>query len=349
MRRQQQSKFQPTQYEIASDTLQQAVTDLLQPAPATRLEDFPKFTFLTGGLRPKEFTILCGSTGTGKTTLLANISNSLISQEVPHFVASVETGRHDFIRRIISARVGQDWNTGDAVPLEKIKSYMSETEIQRLKRAKLYLSLYENRFTVEQLIHDIEYMVKTHGVKVAMIDNLNFFMAVKSAQDQLVEMDRVIHELIMFCKRCEVHIIMVMHPKKTDGGRVESEFDIKGSSTAVQEAQNVILFNRPSAQMVTDGLANYGDREILIAKMRRRGSSVGSKLILESLEGVSYREGNLICKNTSQKPTTFDSPSVSKSSSVRSPMTSSARATSGSTRTTTTPGAKRFHDSSEPF
>lgn len=127
--RQQKSRFQPTQYEIASDTLQQAVTDLLQPAPATKLLDFPKFTFLTGGFRPKEFTILCGATGTGKTTLLANLSNSLISQEIPHFVASVETGRHDFIRRIISARVGQDWNTGDAVPLDKIKSYLSESEI----------------------------------------------------------------------------------------------------------------------------------------------------------------------------------------------------------------------------
>jgi replicative DNA helicase len=347
--RQQKPRFQPTQYEIASDTLQQAVTDLLKPAPAVKLLDYPKFTYLTGGFRPKEFTILCGATGTGKTTLLANLSNSLISQEVPHFVASVETGRHDFIRRIISARVSQDWNTGDAVPLEKIKSYLSESEIQRLNRAKLYLSLYENRFTVEQLIHDIEYMVNTHGVKVAMIDNLNFFMQVKSAGDAIIEMDRVIHELIMFCKRCDVHIIMVMHPKKTDGGRVESEFDIKGSSTSVQEAQNVILFNRPTNQMVADGLANYGDRELLIAKMRRRGSSVGSKLILEALDGVSYREGNLICKNQSQKPTSFDSPSASKSSSVKSQTSTSVHSTPGSTRSTMARGAKQSTDWNEQF
>lgn len=347
--RQQKSRFKPTEYEIASDTLQQAVSDLLMPAPAVKLLDFPKLTFLTGGLRPKEFTILCGSTGTGKTTLLANLSNSLITQEVPHFVASVETGRHDFIRRIISARVGQDWNTGDAVPLEKIKSYLSESEIQRLKKARLYLSLYENRFTVEQLIHDIEYMVQTHGVKVAMIDNLNFFMAVKSAQDALVEMDRVIHELIMFCKRCEVHIIMVMHPKKTDGGRVESEFDIKGSSTAVQEAQNVILFNRPTAAMVDEGLANFGDREILIAKMRRRGASVGSKVILEALDGVSYREGNLICKTKTLKPTTFDSPSVSKSSTEKSRTSYSAPSTHGQTKSMMMRGAKPLDDSNEPF
>jgi replicative DNA helicase len=341
------STLKNTQYEIASETLQQAVADLLEPVPAVKLEDFPKLNYITGGFRPKEFTILCGATGTGKTTLLANISNSLISQEIPHFVASVETGRHDFIRRIISARVGQDWNTGDAVPLEKIKSYLSESEIQRLKKSRLYLSLYENRFTVEQLIHDIEYMVTTHGVKIAMIDNLNFFMEVRRSSDALVEMDRVIHELIMFCKRCDVHVIMVMHPKKTDGGRVDSEFDIKGSSTSVQEAQNVILFNRPSEKLISEGLASYGDREITISKMRRRGSSVGSKLVLESLEGVCYREGNLICK--SQKPTSYNSQSASPKSTGKFHQKESVSSTGSSTRFTTKPGPKRYSGSSEPF
>lgn len=341
------AKLETTQYEIASDTLQTAVADLLEPVPAVKLQEFPKLNHLTGGFRPKEFTILCGATGTGKTTLLANISNSLITQEVPHFVASVETGRHDFIRRIISARVGQDWNTGDSVPFEKIKSYLSESEIQRLKKAKLFLSLYENRFTVEQLIHDIDYMVKTHGVKIAMIDNLNFFMEVRRSNDALVEMDRVIHELIMFCKRCDVHVIMVMHPKKTDGGRVDSEFDIKGSSTSVQEAQNVILFNRPAEKLISEGLATWGDREITIAKMRRRGSSVGSKLILESLEGVCYREGNLICKNL--KPISSNSQNVSPKSTVKSRPTGSASSTGSSTASMTKRGPRPYADSSEPF
>jgi len=293
-----QTKILPTQYESVSDALQQSVADLLQPPPSVKLIDFPKLTNLTGGLRMKEFTILCGSTGTGKTTLLANLSNSLITEKVPHFVASVETGRHDFIRRIISARVGRDWNSGHAIDLDEIKSQLSEFEVQRLKNGQLYLSLYENRFSVEQLMHDIKYVHETHGVKVAMIDNLNFFLDVKSAQESLVEMDRVIHELIIFCKHVEVHVIMVMHPKKTETGRVESEFDVKGSSTSVQEAQNVLLFNKPSDDMVKNGLATWRDREIKIAKMRRKGSAVGSKLLLTGVDGVLYKEGSLVCKNT---------------------------------------------------
>ena len=46
--------------------------DLLLPAPSTRLKGFQKLNAMTGGFRPYEFSILCGATGTGKTTLCAN-------------------------------------------------------------------------------------------------------------------------------------------------------------------------------------------------------------------------------------------------------------------------------------
>jgi replicative DNA helicase len=339
------TNYTPTLYEHISEGLTDALTDILVPAPSVKVLQMPTFSRLTGGFRPNEFTILCGSTGTGKTTLLANWSDSLVTQEVPHFVASVETGRHDFIRRIISARIGRDWNTGDAVPLEEIRAVMNEGEMERLRRAKLYLSLYDNRFSIETLMHDIQYMVETHGVKVCFIDNLNFFMEVTAATQAVVEMDRVIHELIIFCKHTPVHIVMVMHPKKTLDGRVESEFDIKGSSTAVQEAQNVLLFNRPKEEFIEQGIATWGDRELLITKMRRRGSAVGSRIILKGFDGVQYKEGALICRNQSPSPDTLtDSPSALMQ---KSPSTTSKAASTGSTRSMMMRGSRQRKDSNE--
>jgi replicative DNA helicase len=339
------TNYTPTLYEHISAGLTDALTDILVPAPSVKILQMPAFSKLTGGLRPNEFTILCGSTGTGKTTLLANWSDSLVTQEVPHFVASVETGRHDFIRRIISARIGRDWNTGDAVPLSEIKAVMTDGEMDRLRRAKLFLSLYDNRFSIETLMNDIQYMVETHGVKVCFIDNLNFFMEVTSAQQSVVEMDRVIHELIIFCKHTPVHIVMVMHPKKTLDGRVESEFDIKGSSTAVQEAQNVLLFNRPKEEFIEQGIATWGDRELLIAKMRRRGSAVGSRIILKGIDGVQYKEGALICRN---KSVLNDSSTNSENASTEnSPRAMSKAPSTGSTRSMMARGSRQRRDSTE--
>lgn len=271
----------------------QAHAELLSPFPATHLKLFPNLDKMMGGLRANEFTIVCGATGTGKTTLCANISRDLLLQGVPHFIASVETGYTDYIKRIISGIAEQDWNTGEPVDLTNLQLF-DEQNREMFKSNTAWLSLYDDRAPVESLMADLAYMVKNHKTKVAIIDNLNFFLEITNSHDAIIEMDRVVHELIIFCKQVPIHIIMVMHPKKTDGGRVESEFDIKGSSTAVQESHNVLLFNRPHPDLIRAEVASEFDREIMIAKMRRKGKYVRRRLIIKAKSGVHYSEGEIV-------------------------------------------------------
>jgi len=271
----------------------QAHEELLKPAPSVAFKRFPSLQTMTGGLRPYEFTILCGATGTGKTTLCANWSLDFLNQGEPQYIASVETGHTDYAKRMISAEAGQDWNTGDVIHIDALRVF-NDQHLEKFNVGNAWLSLYDNRAPVESLMADLAYMVENRGTKVAIIDNLNFFLEVKSASESIVEMDRVIHELIIFCKRVPIHIVMVMHPKKTDGGRVESEFDIKGSSTAVQEAHNVFLFNRAHPDLVESGAAGPNDRELMIAKMRRRGKFVRKRLILKATNCVRYYEGGVV-------------------------------------------------------
>lgn len=268
-----------------------ACEDLLLPTPSVKFQSFSKLNTMTGGLRPNEFTILCGATGTGKTTLCANISRDLIDQSIPHFVASVETGHLDFMKRVMSVMVERDWNTGEPIPIDDLKAFHAKHG-SHFQSETLQLSLYDNRISVKTLMADIAWMVKHKQIKVALIDNLNFFLDVRQASDQILEMDRVIHDLIMFCKRTPVHVIMVMHPRKAE--RIESENDIKGSSTANQEAHNILLFNRPHPDLIKSGAAHPDDRELMIAKMRRKGKFVRRRLILKSINGVTYYEGDVL-------------------------------------------------------
>lgn len=260
-------------------TLQEAFLlneqEWLNPAPAMRLKNLPMIDGVLGGLRPYELTILCGPTGSGKTSLLANFSAQLLLTRVKHFVASVENGYADFVKRVFSVILDDDLNTGDAVSKENIQKIKSRYDMI-INSNDLYLSTVENRMSSDFLIKKLEYAVQKE-CKVAMLDNLNFFLDVKSQTEAITEMDRVVHDLVMFSKVNPIHIILVMHPKKTDGGRVVSEFDIKGSSTAVQEAHNVLLFNRPE-----NGSCYSGQfREIKIAKLRKRGSQVGKLIYLD--------------------------------------------------------------------
>lgn len=266
-----------------------AILEIGKPYPSIQLRDWPMWNTMIGGFRMREFSILCGSTGAGKTTFLANLSAQLLKQKTKHFVMSVETGHTDFMKRVMSVLAGRDLNTGDPVPADVIAKIHAQNA-EHLESDTIEFSLYDNRVPVEQLMHDIKVMV-AKGCKIAMLDNLNFFMEVTKSSDQIVEMDRVVHELIIFCKQVDVHIIMVMHPKKTMNTRVESEFDIKGSSTAVQEAHNIFLFNRPKPDDVSNGERDQFQRELMLAKMRRRGKYVGKTIIFDSLDTKYIEKG----------------------------------------------------------
>jgi len=277
----------------ASDLVDGMLQSFAYPEPSIKLLDFPLLNKMTGGLRKHEFTILCGSTGSGKTTLCTGISSNLIEKRVPHFVASVETGQLDFMRRIGSWFMAEDWNRGDPIPVDDLKRFET-LHYDRFMHGPLWISRYEDRFSVDTLIAEIQAHIEKHKIEVAIIDNLNFFLEVTSAQQSIQEMDRVIHNLIIYSKQAPVHIIMVMHPKKTENTRVESEFDIKGSSTAVQEAHNVFLWNRPKKDWISKDMGPYviddTFRELKISKMRRYGGYVGKSIMFKSINGVKYEE-----------------------------------------------------------
>lgn len=282
-------KYGEAEFMPLAELIGPAYDNLANPPPSIRITDFPMISDTTKGFRSNEFSILCGATGVGKTTFIANLSASLITQGVPHYVASVETGSLDFVRRVISVFANEDLNDGEAIPKSKLYSIHKRFHTE-LTSKYLHLALYENRTTVEKLMADMAEAHVKFGAKIAIIDNLNFFMEVTNAANSIVEMDRVVHELIIFCKQIDMHVIMIMHPKKTENQRVENEFDIKGSSLAVQEAHNVFLLNRPSEEDIKAGNLTKFDRELKISKMRRNGRAVGRKIFFRTSNGVKYLE-----------------------------------------------------------
>ncbi len=237
------------------------------------------------GLRPHEFTILCGPTGAGKTTLLANLYASLMAVQVPTFAAPVEVGEDSFTRKVISIIAGVH---PAAIPgdYQKIKEKHAPLFFSN---EMMLISKYQSRVNHKILLADILHSYRTRGTKVCLIDNLNFMLEPSQQENMNVQYDKVIHDWVVFHKHVPVHSIMVMHPKKTDNMRVENEGDIKGSSTAIQEAQNVLLFNRlDDKRTAPEGKEHFWCREIKIAKCRENGRSWG-KTIVYSLDAKSEK------------------------------------------------------------
>jgi twinkle protein len=238
---------------------------------------YPSFHKLLGGFRPHEFTILSAPTGAGKTELLANLSTQFLEQGVSHFVAPVETGDIDFAGRVTGCFGRTNLLTGEAVNIN-VLNRIGQRMADSIDMKKLLIADYQDRVPVDDMVNLIEWHVEANGIKVALLDNLNFFLKVTRASDTLIEMDEAVHKFIMAVKKLPVHVLLIMHPRKTEGGRIESEFDIKGSSTSVQEAANVILFNKPKIADINSGMRQRNERELFFAKIRKRGWNAGKSI-----------------------------------------------------------------------
>lgn len=272
------------QYSHISTLYEKTVAELRNPLRGATLPWMPKVTEYLGGLRPHEVTLLCAPTGTGKTELLATIAAQLTIAKVPVFAAPVETGDIDFVARTISTIAKVNMNHGLQVPENELID-MDIKFGKLIRELPLHIAHYDNRVSIDEIQTVLEGAHEADGVRVALLDNLNFFLEVKRSADMLIEMDTAVHDLVMFAKKVPMHTILVVHPKKTDGGRVESEFDIKGSSTAVQECANIALFNRPTHEQLEQGHLPH-HRELVFKKIRKRGFYANKSIWL------SYQNGH---------------------------------------------------------
>jgi replicative DNA helicase len=275
-------------YRNISEIWPDAAEYLLRPPVGYTFPWWPQFSEMIGGMRTNELTLLCAPTGAGKTALLAGIAAQMLILKVPTFIAPVETGDTDFFIRVLENLDKCRMNTGKAQLLSKIESLSARYE-EIISTYPMYISTYDNRVDIEEMILTLKFMNQEHGVKIVLLDNLNFFLKVTSAQMEKAEMDQAMHEFVMLVKQIPIHVVLVTHPRKTDGGRVESEFDIKGSSTAVQEASNVILFNRPTKEDLESKRREWNERELVFRKIRKRGENVGKRIWFGFDEG-RYRE-----------------------------------------------------------
>lgn len=221
----------------------------------------------------------------GKTTLLANMYAILVGAGVPAFAAPVEVGGESFARAVFSIMQGCHKNAFRG----KWKEINTSQKALFYSNENMLISKYQSRVNHMYLLADLLHAYRTRGTKVALLDNLNYMLHVRKGESPIEVYDEVIHDWVVFLKHVPIHVWMVMHPKKTDSMRVEHEGDIKGSSTAIQEAQNVFLFNRLKDQFkAPSGVEPFWCREVKIAKCRENGKMWG-QTIMFSLDKVSEK------------------------------------------------------------
>lgn len=181
----------------------------------------------------KELSIWSGNYGTGKTTLLSELSLDWMLSGVPTLWGSFEIGSPGLIRKMIKQYSNYEINQNPEVAADWV---------DKLAELPLYLLDYSDNVVFDDLIGAMEYACHAYDVQHIILDNLQFFMGTQFKGNEKYDwQDVIIERLRQFTREFSCHISLVVHPRKYDDTKELTGMNLFGSVKTSQEASNIFI------------------------------------------------------------------------------------------------------------
>lgn len=193
-------------------------------------------------------TLLTGTPGSGKSSLLYQFIGESIEQDKPVWLFSKEMPVH----------MSKNWMTAILAGQRHIKTYQTENgakyykvtneakrQIDDYYRGKIYL--YRDGWSngIEDIKKSMVDSVRKNGSKLFILDNLMTINLHASDDNKYDKQTELLTWLIDFATRYNVCVVLVAHPrKKQDINMALSKYDISGSSNMINLAHRSLGLRR---------------------------------------------------------------------------------------------------------
>lgn len=207
------------------------------------------------GHRRGELTIVTGPTGIGKTSLLSQMSLDYAMQGVNTLWGSFEIKNTRLAKKMLTQFAAKDLG---AVPKEEF-----DRVCEQFSQLPLYFLRFFGSTQLEQVLDAMEYAVYAHDVEHVVLDNLQFLLSGQGVGFERFELqDKAIEAFRKFATLKNVHISLVIHPRKTEEDSPLTHASVFGTAKATQEADNVLILQRGRAHKYLEVKKNRFDGEL---------------------------------------------------------------------------------------
>lgn len=222
------------------------VDPIFKPRIMTKI---PLLDLMTGGFQEGGVTILSGKSGEGKSTLSGTLILNAVQDGLKACVYSGELSQDLFLDWILTQATERkyigyktDLRTGKNVPCV---SSTIRHRIQEWLLGNMYL--YDNEIVGEQeqtkaILGVFEACARRYGCKIFLLDNL--MSALTSPEEENKAQAKFTAQLKSFARKYRCHVIMVAHPRKSNGKKEFDNEDISGSSAIGNLADFVLNVER---------------------------------------------------------------------------------------------------------
>jgi len=246
-----------------TDIKSQVIYEMMNPekyngVPAPSL---PTLTNILKGFRRGELSVLTGPTGSGKTTLLGQLSLDFAEQGVNTLWGSFEIKNTRLIQNLL-----KQFNR-EHLPEDKEKMLAAvESLADRFESLPMYFMKFHGGSDVDDVLDAMEYATYVHDVQHILLDNLQFMISRNSQSnsfDKFDMQDIALEKFRKFATEMNVHVTLVVHPRKQEESSRLGISSIYGSAKVSQEADNILI------------LQSDGTRKSVEIKKNRYDGTIG--------------------------------------------------------------------------
>jgi twinkle protein len=224
-----------------------------------------------GGLRPG-LVVVSGDTGHGKSTFCDWLCYQQAVRGVPVAISSLENRPIAAIQKLLRMRLGGDFT--------RVTAEERAEALRGLGNLPLHILDHYGHMSPETLMNTIRYSARRLGVKVVLIDPLQFIVP-PDADDERRAIEAIIRALAVTAYTYGITIILICHPKglQNNAPRVTMN-DIKGASGIKQDADVVLIVVRDPPRPKAKPPRDWPAAVIHVDKVRADFGSPGSSVTL---------------------------------------------------------------------
>lgn len=228
-------------------------------------------------------TIMSGSPGAGKTSIMYQLVCNAMDSGIPCWVYSGELDQNmtrDWIDPILAGpRHIMKNETKSGSVYYRVKPEVIP-QIDEHYKGKCYIYKDDMEGDLSLLIKSIEDVVRRYGAKLIILDNMSVINT-DNSEEELLSQKEIIKKLLILAKKYSVAILLVAHPRKLQTGAKVSLYDVAGSAAIVNLAHRSLALKRVTSEE-RDGTAQFSsvnesmrqfDVVFTINKDRMRGRS----------------------------------------------------------------------------
>jgi 5S rRNA maturation endonuclease (ribonuclease M5) len=192
-----------------------------------------------GRIIPGRLIELSGPPSMGKTTLGIQVAAHLAGNEsIPSLVCCFEMTPSDLTKFIIQqvSSIEEYDITADNV----------SSCLEYCAMWPLFFQFHDEIVNIESVIETITEAYKRFGIKFVVIDNLH--LLARAADDELKEQGKISRYLKLWAVRYNVSVMLIVHPRKFQEGRMEALSDVRGNAAVTADADTVLTIWRQNLQ-----------------------------------------------------------------------------------------------------